>query len=234
MRSKPGFVLVLVVPFALILALAVLAWGQQPIQTRTDGTFASYSLTNPIVDAGGVVIGSDYKYVYVSEGMGTGGMQWRLSFTVRKTLYASSPDPQFMVQLTGSGPIPDDCVTLAKPQGKRLALLVDVTTLPTSPPLAFGKSKTWSPAALPPNPSIDMDFGVIELQWEWISGLWNRTDGHSVLDFGDYWQHQQGSSESDGAIVWGSVFGFDIFPVEIGYPPGRMGQQRTITTTHYK
>jgi hypothetical protein len=165
--------------------------------------------------------------------MGTGGTQWRLNFTLRKILYGP---PTNQVQLTGSGPIPVNSITLEKPKGKHLALYVDVAALPIPPdPMGFSKSKTWSPPSpTPPNPAIDMNFGVIDLQWEWTNDLWNKSEGHSVIDFGNYWQHQQGFTEQNAALVWGSVFGFAILPVDIGYPPGRIGQTKNLTITHPK
>jgi hypothetical protein len=234
MKIKSGSGVVLLVPVALVLAFGILAWAQQPTHTRFDGMFASYEVSNPILDASGNFIGSEYYYVYLGESMGTGAIQvkqWRLSFTVSKTLYGSQSS---RVQLTGFGPIPDASVTLGKPEAHELALLVDIPTLPTFPsPMAFSRSKTWSPSPTP-NPAIDLNFGVIDLQWEWINDLWNKSQGHSVVDLGDSWRHSQGFTEENGALVWGYLFGVEVFPVEFGYPPGRIGQTRSDVTTHWK
>ncbi len=230
MRIKTGYFAVCLIPVALALSFGVIAWSQQPTVTKFDGIFASYSLTSSIVNEFGDIIGSDYKYVYVAESMGSGGTQWRLNFTLRKILNGM---PQKQVQLTGSGPIPDSCVTLNKPIGKNLALYVDVPALPTSGDMAFKGSKTFMPPGSP-DPAIDMDFGLIQLKWLWTNDLWNRSEGHSVLDFGTYWQHQQGTTEQNAALVWGSLFGFEILPVETGYPPGRIGQTKSIVITHPK
>ena len=227
MRIKAGFVFAAIISLALVLAIGVLAWGQQPTVTRNDGMFASYSSSSPIVDAMGVPIGYENKYVYVAVGMGTGGTQWRLNFNLRKTLYTPTYS---WVQLNGSGSIPDGCVTLVNPKGKNLALLVDVAALPAPP---FYISKTFSPPPAP-DPAIDMDVGVIDLKWQWTNDLWNKREGHSVLDFGNYWEHSQGSTEENAALVWGSLFGVAIAPVETGYPPGRIGQTKTLVITHPK
>ena len=237
MRIKFGFVLVSIVPAAFVLAVGVLAWAQQPTQLRFDGMFASYNGFKEIADAGGNPIGYERYDLYLGESMGTGAVQvkqWRLEFTVRKSLFPSGPNPVSWVQLTGSGPIPDNSVTLGKPAAKNLALSVDVATLPTSPLQYFSKSKTWSPSKLPPNQEIDMNFGVIDLQWVWINDLWNRSEGHSILDFVNSWQHKQGSTDEYAALVWGHLFGIEIVPVEIGNPPGRIGMTKSVVTTHWK
>lgn len=241
MKFKSGLISLLLVCLALLLGVEVLSWAQQPTQTRLDGMLVSYNVTNPIRDGGGIIIGSEYLYLYMAESLGTSGAQpnpvkqWRLNFTVRRML---SGTPQQVVQLTGSGPIADEYVTLGKPKGKSLALDVDISALPLPGmpynPLAFSRQKTCSPDPLACNPAIDMDIGVIDLQWEWINDLWNRSEGHSVIDFGDYWQHSQGFTDQNGALVSGTLFGIEISPVEFGFTPGRIGWTRTMVTTHQK
>ncbi len=234
MRIKRGLVVVSLVPLALVLALGVLAWAQQPTQTRFEGTFASYDSSNPILDGGGNTIGFESYHVYLGEGMGTGAVQvkqWRLNFQVNRMLFGP---PTSQVNLIGSGPIPDDTVTLGNPKGRNLAVSVDISALPTFPdPMAFGRSKTCLPGPTC-DPAIDLNFGVIDLQWEWTNDLWNKSEEHSVLDFGKYWQHTQGSTDEHSALVRGFLFGIEILPVEIGYPPGRIGETKSLTITHPK
>ncbi len=259
MKLKPGLLSLLPVTLSLFLGLGVLAWAQEPpptTQTRFDGMFGSYDVSVPILDSYGSFIGSARYYVYLAEALGTGDLQsepvkqWTLNFTVSKTLYVSPPPPSWPpppgwpppppeVVLTGYGPIPDNCVTLGKPTGKNLALSVDISTLPLPPdfgfdPTAFKRTKTCSPDPNNCDPSIDMDIGKIDLKWEWINDFWNRQEGHWLLDFVDYWQHWQGFTDQNAALVSGSLFGIQIKPVVSDFPAGRIGRTRSLVTSHWK
>ncbi len=233
MRTKLDSAVVWLAPLTLVVALGVLAWAQQPTRTTFDKNFGSYNYSTPIRDAKGETVGYESYSVYLGETIGSGALQvkhWQLDFTVSKSLCCP---PSSQVQLTGFGPVPDESVTLGTPKGHKLALSVDINTLPdpTYPPdpWAFSRSKTWFPPTPEPDPTIDLNFGEIDLQWDWTNDLWNKTEGHSVLDFGKFIRHSQEFSGENAALVKGFLFGIEILPVLKGSPPGRIGQSNILT-----
>jgi len=75
---------------------------------------------------------------------------------------------------------------------------------------------------------------IIDLHFSVTNTVWQKTEFHRILDYGDYTVLEQGKTEYNGAYVEGQFGNFAVEPAEVGSPMGQVGTTDSFQSTHYK
>lgn len=149
-------------------------------------------------------------YVSVSETSVGEEKAWSLSMTYNDGT----------ATIFGFGVIPADLLELTLPPNRKNAdLYIDTS--------AF--SGLASPYYF--NGPFDV---IIDLHFSVTNTIWQKTESHSLLDYGDFTVFQQGKSEYNGAYVDGQFGNFIVEPVEIGAPMGQVGTTDSFQLMRFK
>jgi hypothetical protein len=219
-----------------VLCLSVLASAEKPTINKLDGPFARY---NDTIFSQEEYNGVPYDVRYginVSINKMAGSDEYLLNFNFNKA-FAMPGSNNYGLQAVagGFGIIPAAAVEVNNGQSdnnpKRLILKIDTAAPPEAggPMYLSMNIRTGFPPPPPdPNPpGFNLEFGTIELQWDYINSIWTNQEGHSIIEFPDHLEDSQGWRHENGAVVHGSFMGQTIEPAMFGAPKGYIGDQKT-------